>query len=201
MAVITLNTVNIPFWRFGGTTAKLRIYANQTFDASDNTPIMQGSPSRGTWYKEVTCTIDGTTLTVPQTTIYSTTDSSVPTATYQCVFFDNNGTRKLQVWTANLRVRHQTTPTTWHDLIEYSKARQIRLPDTYYTADQINQNFYTKAEFDAIFLPYLPDISAPTIPQNFSLTNQGGGTILADWDASTDTQTGVQEYELEITIA
>ena len=82
-------------WTFGGSTAPLRIYATKTFVTSDGTTIIGGTTSG--FYKTITCTVSGSTVTCPQFTIDSTTDSSLPTVKYVADLYSNvSGELKLR---------------------------------------------------------------------------------------------------------
>jgi hypothetical protein len=88
---ITVSQLVQPNYQGGGSTATLRIYADKEFVASDNVRVFKGTVGTRVWYKSVSCTVSGTTLTIPQFTIDSTTNSSVPTATYTFVLYDSSG--------------------------------------------------------------------------------------------------------------
>src|SRR2546429_7995802 len=51
-------------WRYGGTTAKLRIYPDTPFLAADGTFIQRGDRQNKHWYIEVACTVYGSTVTI-----------------------------------------------------------------------------------------------------------------------------------------
>src|SRR5260370_14712402 len=70
----------------------LRIYVNQAFVTSDGTPLQPSSSGSNNYYLQLTCTLAGTTLTIPSFTIDSTTDGQdINTATYGAMFFDATG--------------------------------------------------------------------------------------------------------------
>lgn len=77
-----MSTPNV--WRLGGTTAKLRIYANQSFKTSLGQWVPQGTPGHtDTFFLEVDCTIADGELTIPGIEVDSTVDALVnPFATY-----------------------------------------------------------------------------------------------------------------------
>lgn len=135
---LTVSSETLQNWRFGGSTAKLRIVANQQFLTSDSKIIMQGNLNTGVWYKDITCTVSGGTLTIPETSLDSTTDSSVNNATYTAQFFDSTGRTRLAVFLASFKVPHSLgTTLSWTQILTYNNGRAIPpLPVTYYTADQ-----------------------------------------------------------------
>src|SRR5690348_7416070 len=75
----------------------LRIFLNRAFVANNGTgvagtPLQPSSPSSNNYYLQLTCTLAGTTLTIPSFTIDSTTDGlDINTATYSAYFFDSTG--------------------------------------------------------------------------------------------------------------
>lgn len=112
-----INTPNI--WKLSGSTAQLRIYADQTFLTSLGQWIPQGTPgSQNTLYLAVDCSIDAGQLLIPGFEIDSTVDALVnPHATYTA-----------EIVTANKRVSFlrnfaiNTAPegdpsTTWGEVI------------------------------------------------------------------------------------
>jgi hypothetical protein len=91
--VEAINTPNI--WRLGGSTAKLRIYADQPFQTSLGQWWPQGTPgAQNTFYMEVPCTILGGELTIPGFEIDSTVDALVnPHTTYTAELVSANNKR------------------------------------------------------------------------------------------------------------
>jgi hypothetical protein len=88
-----LSTPNI--WRLGGSTAKLRIYADQPFQTSLGQWWPQGTPgAQNTFYMEVGCDILGGELIIPGFEIDSTVDGLVnPHATYTAELVSTNNKR------------------------------------------------------------------------------------------------------------
>lgn len=119
MSSITIQTIQPGLaWRFGGITAELRLYANQTFITSDGTLIQQGT------YKSVTCTVSGTTIVIPSFTLDSTTNSSNPNANYTARIYDSNGVRRW-LFPANMptfRLDFATlgASTSWELISDYN---------------------------------------------------------------------------------
>lgn len=142
---ITVSSYVVTGWQYGGSTAKLRIYAGEQFQTSDGNIVMPGSPTRGRWYKEITCSVSGTSLTIPQTVIDSTTDSDIPRVTYTAIFFDSNGVQR-DVYMPDFRMPSSYGSTiTWAQIRTFNLARPARLATNYYTADQVNTLLSTLA--------------------------------------------------------
>lgn len=127
----------MPNWRYGGTAARLRIYANDDFKASDGRLIWAGNPTNRKWYQEVACTVAGTNLTIPQFTIDSTMDSDVPTATYTAIFYDFRGIQR-EVLLIDFRVPVSLgTTVSWQQLRTYNSGSPQSLPPDYLTTDGV----------------------------------------------------------------
>lgn len=136
---VTISSVQIPNWTHGGTTAKLQIVSNQSFFNSNGVQILRGSAATLSFYKDITCTVSVNTVTCPSFTIDSTTDSSVPAATYTAYLYDAKNIKRAE-YLANFKVPHTFGSTmNWLAIATYSKTLARPLPSTYYTADQINQ--------------------------------------------------------------
>jgi hypothetical protein len=84
MAYLTLQTQTIGDWQYGGSTAYLYIWSSQAFyEAVTGEYIAQGQVnSLDTFYQKITCTVSGTTLTIPEVVLATTTDSTVANAVY-----------------------------------------------------------------------------------------------------------------------
>src|SRR5947209_9175088 len=93
--VITVTGFSLTGYNYGGSTASLRIYADRTFTTSTGTIVVQGTPGSTTFYKQVNCTVAGTTLTVPSFTIDTTSDAlDDRQATFTFVLFDSRAVRR-----------------------------------------------------------------------------------------------------------
>jgi len=116
MQVIIASEQQNPMWLYGSTYAYLRIYASTDFYTSDGISITAGQVGSPNWYQQYTCTVSGTTLTIPQVTLQSTTDSTVEAATYTAVLFDSRGTQR-NIKLQNFRVDPSLAPaSTWQAL-------------------------------------------------------------------------------------
>jgi hypothetical protein len=131
----------------------LRIFLNRAFVANNGTgvagtPQQPSSPASNNYYLQLTCTLAGTTLTIPSFTIDSTTDGlDINTATYSAYFFDSTGAQ-IGVYAGfeQFRVPYPVvsasgcspagTCATWADLRAYNFAR-VQAPDN---------SAYTKSE-------------------------------------------------------
>lgn len=95
MAFVILQEQNLtPTWHFNGDdTCTLRIFASQAFyEASTGEYIAQGSPTNpNSYYQSYTCTITDGIVRLPNVTLATTTDSTVPNAVYTAILFDSTG--------------------------------------------------------------------------------------------------------------
>jgi len=93
---ITVQQHVITNW-YGPTTVEVRLFADRAFVTSDSKTIQAGSPSNGKFYRKITCTVVGTTLTINQFIIDSTTDGiDYRTAKYNAVFFNSSTGQQIQ---------------------------------------------------------------------------------------------------------
>lgn len=135
MSIITVSTFTIPNWQYGGTTARLRIYPNTTFKTSDGKIIFQGSLSRRAWYRDVSCTVSGSLLTIPQFVIDSTTDSDNPNATYSAVLIDDKGAEREDFLPDMPEFRLSTidgATVSWLQIRAYNQRAQRIPPQNWY---------------------------------------------------------------------
>jgi hypothetical protein len=120
-------------WTWGGSTAKIKIYANQTFITSQGVTVHEGT-SQG-FYKIITCTVAGTVVSCPSFTIDTTTDSSMPTATFTADVYSSVQLRDHYM--VKFKVPTSLGGTvTWEQLRVYNAAAPATLPNNYYTATQ-----------------------------------------------------------------
>lgn len=134
--LVTVTAHTFKNWKFGGTTAKLRIYLSDTSVASDERVLMKSRPAKRGWYKEVLCTVVGANLNVPTFTIDSTTDSSKPRATYDFIFWDSRG-NATEYALKRMKIDN-LTPRTFAQIIAFSLTTSAPLDDTYYTAREMD---------------------------------------------------------------
>lgn len=72
-------------WRYGGTTATLRVSVSQSFLDSDGSFIPASTSTN--FHKSVTCTLASTTITCPSFVLSSTTNGNPTTARYKFQFY------------------------------------------------------------------------------------------------------------------
>jgi hypothetical protein len=141
---VTVDTTTIPNYQRGGTTATVRVYVTEAF-FSDGLEYPAG------FYKEVDCTVSGTTVSVPPFTLTSTTDSTVDTARYLAVLFDSAGSKVTTLMNGLEFMVPPIADTTWENLAIYTQAVRRRLPDTFYDSNQIDALLYELSSGSAIF--------------------------------------------------
>lgn len=92
MAYVSTQTFTLPLWNHGGTTGKLRIFASQPFyEAATGAFIPQGQVTNIRSACAVyDTTVSGTVMTIPEVTLATTTDSTVPNAVYTALVYDQN---------------------------------------------------------------------------------------------------------------
>jgi hypothetical protein len=117
---IIIEAINTPeIWQLGGTTAKLRIYANQSFQTSLGQWWPQGTPgAQNTFYLEVPCTILAGELTIPSFEIDSTVDALInPFATYTAELISSKNKRVLFLSDFAVNTLEDGDPsTTWGEI-------------------------------------------------------------------------------------
>lgn len=93
MAYLTLQNLTVNDWQYGGSTAYLYIWASQSFyEATTGEYIAQGQVGNTlSPCQIITCTVSSTTLTIPEVVLASTTDSTVPNATYTATLASASG--------------------------------------------------------------------------------------------------------------
>jgi hypothetical protein len=90
---ITIGSTTISDYQKGGATATLHILSDQDFLTSDGVNVARNYARTQTYYRSVSCTVSGTTVTIPAYVLDSTTDSNVPNGTYTALLYDSNGKR------------------------------------------------------------------------------------------------------------
>ncbi|HMF57463.1 MAG TPA: glycosyl hydrolase family 28-related protein, partial [Pyrinomonadaceae bacterium] len=138
---ITISSKTVPNIQWGGTTATLRIYSSQNFMASDGTPVLAGTVGSTDVYLPISCTISGTTLTVPSFTLQSTLDGADRTdALYTAVFYDSRGNQK-SILLGNFAVPATPATTTWDALAILNRSQPGSPGETYSTTAQVRAPF------------------------------------------------------------
>lgn len=131
MPLVTISSIAVPSWQGNTTGIYLYVYNNASFTAESGTYYPKtewmnlphgGSSSLGTFYQSFPCTVSGTTLTIPQLQLDSTSDSpDNPGATYSAVLWDGTTTQPIQSWgtsAAQFGVSPTPTSTTWTEVLE-----------------------------------------------------------------------------------
>ncbi|GEM_PF-6202223 len=137
---ITVTSTTITGVQFQGNTCTVRIYASANFFTSDNLQIIGGAVGSQQVYKSVACTIASTTLTIPQFTIDSTTDSiDNRIVKYNAVIYDKYGTLKIY-YLQNFAVPTSLgTTVSWAQLRLYNAGTKIPSPPiTYLNNEQVS---------------------------------------------------------------
>ena len=140
MSTITISTFQLPNWQVAGTPITLKIIANDTFITSAGQQITRNSGNTN-FYQTVSCTVSGTTVTVPQFTLDSTTDSSVVNATYTGVLYDVNGKRREALF-SGWKVPHTLGSTVTYDSLATYNQHLSQLSNL--------AAFYTSAQTDTL---------------------------------------------------
>ena len=113
---VTVAGLSVEGYGYGGATATVRFYASQTFTASDGSIVVGGTVGSTTgFYKSITCSVSGTTLTCPSVALKSTTDAlEGADTTYTAVLFDSRGTRRDSFPVSDFWLTHTAgANTTW----------------------------------------------------------------------------------------
>lgn len=155
MSLITISTGDVAKYQGSGTPATLRLYANQQFTTSENVVIPKGSKQNPTFYQELACSLSGETIQIASGTVYSTTDSNQPRASYTVVVYDSDGVELVTLYT-NFRVSNTNATTTWSVLETYSRGYVRPYATDTLSSDEIldlfndNQSLVNKAS-DVIY--------------------------------------------------
>ena len=92
---ITIPSFTIPNYAGSSTAAiKVRVYYSATYTASNGTVVSSGSPSGGSIYKVVACTLLSGTITVPTFTIQSTLNG-IDITSSKATFYLYNGNAQI----------------------------------------------------------------------------------------------------------
>jgi len=180
------------------TTAKVRVYFSETFTDSTGVVIPSGSPTGGSVYKVVNCTVIGGTVTVPAFTIPSTRDG-IDSTTSQVSFYLYDGNSQITPNPLNaylgLSVPSSITSTTGcspsgrcGSLAELKNINAGLAPIP-------PPQFYTAAQIDAILAATVGAGASVTLPfitrtLDASLTNEFALSTLATGLLKNTTGTG-----------
>jgi len=126
-------------WNYGSTQpVTLRIYVSASFVTSDGVSIVASPVGGAGFYKTITCSVVGTTLTVSSFVIPSTTDATPTTARYTFIFFQ--GSTKRDVLWSNYQVPVSLGTTISNSQLEiYNRTAPAPPRPGFPTTDQVQQ--------------------------------------------------------------
>lgn len=136
-AEITVAANTITNWTFGGATATIRIYSERTIVTTTPVRTIMAGTTAG-FYKTVSCTVAGTTLSCASLTIDTTTDSNIPSARFIADLYDSDGRVRTRFFDRFSVPTSLGMTITWEQLRVYNTAAQATLVSTYLTANQTN---------------------------------------------------------------
>lgn len=135
MALKTVNSfVLSPNYRYGGSTATIRLYYSEDFVDNESRAVFHGvvGASDG-FFDQVAVTIVGNVATAAQFSVVTTEDSDHPNARVVGVLFDSNNARRetLFDWVvpANGTI---ASPTTFAIMEAYNDRNTLITPSTFY---------------------------------------------------------------------
>jgi hypothetical protein len=140
MTQITVQAGTLEMDGIGGDPAlEMRIFAKYTFTPSTGEAVIGSGVRRGRFFKPVACTVAGGVISYPEFQIDSTTDAidDPRGTTYAIALFTTAGVFLKTVY-KNLRVDDAPAEQSLAQIVAFSAAPAVDLPDTYYTAEQIN---------------------------------------------------------------
>lgn len=91
MAYLVIPTQTVPLWNWSGTTGKLRVFSSQAFyEHTTGAFTPSGNPQNVSSACQIyNCTVSGTNFTIPEVTLATTTDSTVPNSLYTAILYDS----------------------------------------------------------------------------------------------------------------
>jgi len=187
---ITIQSIQLPNFRFTGNNLniKLRIFLETGFTTSNGIPLQPGTPSSGRWYKEVNCTLVGSTLTIDQFTIDSTTDGlDIGTATYHARFFNGNtdlgafiGFEKFRVPSV-IASASGCVPSgscaTWADLRQANFARVAPIFNDFYIKSEVDAKIAAISGGAPAAASFLTRVPEPDLSNEFAISTLGSGLL------------------------
>ena len=176
---VNVSAITLDGWNYGGTTATLYVWANQTYLASDNTLVQQGTfGDVRTFAAQGACAVSGTEITIPLITLQPTTDSDLPLATLCAALVDSYGALVSDFGGFNgaqFRLPHDLGATiSWQMIREYNASPAS--PDVTQTRD-----CYSKTATDALIAAAI--LTASDLPDNVKKAEQYG-TLAAAYAAN-----------------
>ena len=90
MGFLTLQQQQLPDWQQGGTSATLRIFSSaQFYESTTGLLVPVGIQNNlQSCYQSIPCTVSGTVVTIPEVTLATTVDSTVPQALYTALLYN-----------------------------------------------------------------------------------------------------------------
>ncbi len=137
MALKTISSfVLTPDWRYGGSTAKLRLYYSERFVDNESRPVVGGSQG---FYEEADVTIASFVATVASFSLVTTEDSDHPNVKVTGVLFDTDGTRRETIFEWSVPSNGTiASPATFAAMEAYNNRNHIiNPPQAYLTQKQI----------------------------------------------------------------
>jgi hypothetical protein len=159
VTLVTLQTETItPRWNWGGSVAYLRIYASTPFYASNGEYIASGVPHSKGFYKQYTCTVSGTVLTIPQVELQSTLDSTVQNARYSAYLYDSAARYRYPLLVGFVVSDELAPACTWEALTLANQGTQINFFNQTWTIPQIIE--YVQSLVGSGTTPYASELVA-----------------------------------------
>lgn len=140
MALKTISSFVLnPDWRYGGSTAKLRLYYSESFVDNESRPVLGGAVGSQGFYTEVNITIVANIATVALFQLITTEDSDHPNVKVSGVLYDESSAMRevLFEWSvpSNTNI---ASPATFAIMEAYNDRRSpITLPVFYQTQPQV----------------------------------------------------------------
>ncbi len=92
MAIVLIQPeAQSPEWRGIGSLVYLRIYASQSFYGVNGEYVTQGQVGSPNWYQQYECPVVDGFIQIPEVSLQSTTDSTIPNVRYTAQFFTAAG--------------------------------------------------------------------------------------------------------------
>jgi hypothetical protein len=138
-ATLTVSAITVDNYRYGGTTAKIRIYASDSFFRADGQRVLGAPVGSGRWFQEVSCTVSGTTLSIPSFTLVITTNAmDNPNVLLTAVIVDANGLERERFYSDFSVPNNLGSVVTWAEIALFSEARRPPVEGSY-TRDQTDR--------------------------------------------------------------
>ena len=169
MSEITINASAAEVYAGSLSALTLRIYATKNFTPTTGEEIIAGKLHSSDFYKSVACTVAGGIITIPSFVIDSTTDAPANEGDAAYIFAFYNGDAFIGLLAKDIRVPHQTTPTTWLAITTFNA-----------TALPVTTTSYSTTQADALFQPKDSDLTAIAA----LTTTAFGRSLLAGADAA-----------------